>query len=108
MVSLQCFIHSFQFPFQVIGKLQRGRLGQVRIKFSNPLEVPLTLGHVSVECAGMMRPIKERVTEIAPNADFEHLVLVSPRKAGKGTIVANFGSEEMIDVYGSCTVEVME
>lgn len=33
-------------------------------------------------------------------------VLVNPRKPGSGTLVATFGSEEMIDVYGSCKVNI--
>ena len=91
---------------QVNGKLQQGRLGQVKLHFHNPLEVPLTRCQVSLECAGVVREMKEKVPEVGPKADFSHNVLVYPRKKGEGTLVATFGSEEMIDVYGSCKIIV--
>ena len=95
----------------MIGRLQSRRLGKVSIRFTNPLDVPLTSCHVSLECAGVMRPVKEKCPDVAPKAAFEHTAFVWPRKATaaeKKTLVANFGSKEMIDVYGSITVEVLE
>ena len=94
---------------QVVGKLQARRLGKVTVRFTNPLEVALTSCQVSVECAGVMRPIKEKCGDVPPNGAFEHTVLLWPRKAVEGkSLVANFGSKEMIDVYGSVTVTVAE
>ena len=42
-------------------------------------------------------------------AQFAHTALVSVGKAGRGVaVLAAFSSEEMIDVHGSCKVDVVE
>ncbi len=90
------------------GRLQRGRPGRVRLWFRNPLEVPLSRCKVTVETAGLS-PVKEAVPDVEPGATFTHTALVTPTKAGRGvTLLASFGSEEMIDVHGSVKVDVME
>ena len=61
---------------------------------------------ITLECAGAIREIKERVPGVGARKDFIHTVLVNPRKPGSGTVVATFGSEEMIDVFGSCKMNV--
>ena len=81
-------------------------MGRVKLSFKNPLAVPLTKCQINVECAGMMRPVQEKVRTIQANEEFNHSVLIVPRKEGSGTLVATFGSEEMIDVYGSCSIQV--
>ena len=96
--------------FQAVGNLQVNRLGQIEVSFTNPLDVTLTRCHVSVECAGVVRQVRERVGEVGPKENFTHKVMVMPRKeVGKSdtaTLVATFGSEEMIDVFGSCSINV--
>ena len=42
-------------------------------------------------------------------AHFAHTALISVGKAGRGvSLLASFSSEEMIDVHGSCKVDVVE
>ena len=121
-----------KLPSQVEGgRLTRGRIGKVRLWFRNPLDVPLTRCRVSVECPGMAAAVKERVEEVPsgefkfsaktnrrflslppfffPGAQFAHTALINVGKAGRGVaVLASFSSEEMIDVHGSCKVDVVE
>lgn len=68
----------------------------------------MTRCHVSIECAGMIRQVKETAPDLDPKAEFNLKVFVFPRKSGDGSLVATFGSEEMIDVYGSTNVKVLD
>ena len=84
------------------------KLATITLKFTNPLDIPLTNCRVNLECSGTIWPTKEDVTDVPPKAGFYHTVTVRPRKSGSRTFVAVFSSEEMIDVCGSLKVDISE
>ena len=84
------------------------KLATITLKFTNPLDIPLTNCRVNLECSGTIRPTREDVGDVPPKAEFYHTVTVRPRKKGPRTFVALFSSEEMIDVNGSMKVDISE
>lgn len=95
-----------KLQIQQLGTLQAGRLGRLRLSFANPLEgtTALTNGSVTLECPGAFTQIREHCDVVYRN--FSHDILVTPRKAGKFTVVATFTSREMFDVHGSLKIEI--
>ena len=80
------------------------------LKFTNPLDVPLTKCKVSLECSGTIWPSKDNVKDVGPKAGFYHTITVRPRKdtssSGPKTFIAVFSSEEIVDVNGSLKVDI--
>ena len=96
-------------PLQIPDLLTVGRTAKVRLSFTNPLAVPLTRCSVSLECAGTIWPVKEKVSDVPPKSGFYQTVILNPRysaKPGAKTLVGVFSSEEMIDVNGSTKMDV--
>ena len=64
---------------------------------------------MSLECAGTIWSLKERVPDVSPRSGFYHTIAVKTRwsaKSGPKTIVAAFSAEEMVDVNGSAKINV--
>ena len=81
---------------------------QVTISFKNPLDVPLKNSKVSLKAAGIVRELREIIpNEILPRAQFVHNFLVNPRKTGKANFVATFSCDEIFDLYGTTSADVV-
>ena len=80
------------------------------LKFTNPLDVPLTKCKISMECSGTIWPTKDTVKDIPAKAGFYHTVTIRPRKdtstSGPKTFIATFSSEEIVDINGSLKVDI--
>ena len=94
---------------QIPDLLTVGRAAKVTLSFTNPLAVPLTRCSVSLECAGTIWPVKEKVSDVSPKSGFYHTITLKPRysaKPGAKTLVGVFSSEEIIDVNGSTKMDI--
>lgn len=90
----------------VLNRLQLGRSGQIQVSFMNPLDVPLTQCRITLDGSGAFDEVKHQLGDIPAKGRCLHTLVVRPKKLGSGALVATFASEEMIDVYGSCKLEV--
>ena len=95
-----------KLKLDIVGDARAGKMTKVQISCPNPLEVPLTLCKLTIDGSSFCPEIREKLQDIPPKSTVLQNVYIHPKKVGKATLVATFASEEMIDVYGSCKLEV--
>ncbi|XP_037801812.1 hemocyte protein-glutamine gamma-glutamyltransferase-like isoform X1 [Penaeus monodon] len=82
---------------------------EATFSFKNPLDVPLTDCHLSVDGAGLMRPRAIDInTEVPAHGEFTYTLRFLPRIHGERKIVAAFTAKEIFDINGTKTVEVQK
>lgn len=91
------------------GSAHVGKLFDVVIKLVNPLNVPLTGGHLNVEGPGMQRISSIKVKKpIAPGEELRETVQMKPRRLGRKEIIANFQCKQLSDVTGVIEIDVVD
>ncbi|KAK3851990.1 hypothetical protein Pcinc_041401 [Petrolisthes cinctipes] len=94
---------------EVKGELRVKQQGEAKLSFKNPLDIPLTECHLSVDGAGLMRPRALNLdSEVPPKGHFSHTIKFLPRIHGERKIIATFNAKELFDVNGSKTVTVVK
>jgi len=91
-----------------VGAEPKVRVGcDATFTFKNPLDMPLTECHLSIDGAGLMRPRAiELGEEVPPHGDFSYSMRFLPRIHGERKIIASFNSKELFDISGIKTVTV--
>ena len=98
-----------KLQIEIVSKsIHINRICQIRIRLKNPLPVALTDCAVRVECTalGVSKIVEKLPAGIATGATLVHTGLFAPKKAGKGSLVATFAANEMVDVTGSKPITV--
>ncbi|XP_045617264.1 hemocyte protein-glutamine gamma-glutamyltransferase [Procambarus clarkii] len=82
---------------------------EATFSFTNPLDVPLTEGQLSVDGAGLMRPRVIKIENDVPAKGlFTHTINFLPRIHGERKIIASFNSKELFDIAGAKSVIVQK
>jgi len=90
-------------------ELKVGEECEAELRFTNPLDVTLTEGFLTLEVAGSVRPRTIRVNrEVRPREVFSITHSFVPRCAGSRHMVASFTSRQLSDVVGHRSVIVRE
>lgn len=91
------------------GNAHIGKQFDVVIKLVNPLNVPLTGGHLNIEGPGMQRMSSVKVKKsIAPGEELRETVQMKPRRLGRKEIIANFLCKQLSDVTGVVEIDVID
>ncbi|ETN60755.1 glutamine gamma-glutamyltransferase [Anopheles darlingi] len=75
--------------------------------FTNPLPVPITEGILTVECSGLCRTLTIPVNAIDVGDKYEVTFLIMPSFQGSNQVTAKFQSNEISDIEGSLSFDVM-
>ncbi|ROT63475.1 hypothetical protein C7M84_018633 [Penaeus vannamei] len=82
---------------------------EATFSFKNPLDMPLTDCHLSVDGAGLMRPRAIDInTEVPAHGEFTYTLRFLPRIHGERKIIASFTSKEIFDIRGMKTMNVQK
>lgn len=80
---------------------------EVTLSFTNPLDMPLTECHLSVDGPGLMRPRAIDIeADVPAKGKFTHTMRFLPRIHGERKLIATFNSKELFDVGGTKTIQV--
>ncbi|KAK8383906.1 hypothetical protein O3P69_015979 [Scylla paramamosain] len=94
---------------QVTGEPRVRNMCEVTMSFTNPLDVPLTNCHISMDGPGLMRPRSIDITDnVAPNQEFVYSTRFMPRIHGERKLIIAFNSKELFDITGSKTLVVVK
>ncbi|XP_071540958.1 hemocyte protein-glutamine gamma-glutamyltransferase-like [Panulirus ornatus] len=82
---------------------------EITLSFNNPLDVPLTELHLSVDGAGLLRSRSITIeSEVPPKGKFSHTMRFLPRIHGDRKIIATVNSKELYDISGTKTLKVLK
>ncbi|XP_064634743.1 protein-glutamine gamma-glutamyltransferase K-like [Lineus longissimus] len=83
-----------------------GKTFKLVMKFTNPLQVALNNCSFTSESRGMVRGHIETSGNVKPGAEVVHTMELTPRRAGRRTIIATFSSDQLSDVTGMSTITI--
>ncbi|XP_033726364.1 hemocyte protein-glutamine gamma-glutamyltransferase-like [Pecten maximus] len=81
---------------------------KVKAMFQNPLPILLTLCYLEIQGPGLLKPKIFKQSSVGAKQTFMYEVEMTATKPGTRTIVASFDSKEIVDINGSCEIEVKE
>ncbi|XP_033729964.1 protein-glutamine gamma-glutamyltransferase K-like [Pecten maximus] len=76
--------------------------------FKNPLPILLTLCYLEIQGPGLLKPKSIKQSSVGAKESFVYELEMTASKPGTRTIVASFDSKEIVDINGSCEIEVKE
>ncbi|XP_069102902.1 LOW QUALITY PROTEIN: hemocyte protein-glutamine gamma-glutamyltransferase-like [Argopecten irradians] len=91
---------------QAPAEIREGETFKVKLTFKNPLPISLTLCSLEIEGPGLLKPKTFKLDSVGAKDTFMHEIDMTASKLGTRTIVASFDSKEIVDVNGSCEMEV--
>ncbi|XP_060077070.1 hemocyte protein-glutamine gamma-glutamyltransferase-like [Ylistrum balloti] len=85
-----------------------GSTFRVEISFDNPLSKNLTDCWLEIEGPGLQNPLTNRQSPVQAKQTYNFVMDFTATKPGTRTIIANFDSKELVDISGSCEIEVKD